>query len=129
MNYNKSEHYIYSCKYHIIFCPKYRRKVLINGIDERLKEIIYSLEKDGYKIIEMEIMPDHVHLLLDCNLYKSPIDIVKHIKQQSALILKREFPELRTKLPNLWTRSAFISTVGTVSLETAQEYIKNQKNK
>lgn len=129
MEYNKSAHYVYSCKYHIIFCPKYRSKVLKDGIDKRLKEIIYSLEKEKFKVIEMEIMPDHVHLLLDCSLYESPINIVKHIKHQSSLILKKEFPSLRRRLPNLWTRSAFISTVGTTSLEVAQEYIKNQKGK
>ena len=129
MEYNKSSHYVYSCKYHIIFCPKYRSKVLKDGINKRLKEIIYSLEKEKFKVIEMEIMPDHVYLLLDCSLYESPIHIVKHIKHQSSLILKKEFPYLRSKLPNLWTRSAFISTVGTTSLKVAQEYIKNQKGK
>ena len=130
LEYNRCEHYVYSCKYHIIFCPKYRSKVLTDGIDERLKEIIRELEKEGdFTIIEMEVMPDHVHLLLDCSLYKSPIEIVKHIKWQSAHILRKEFPSLKRRLPNMWTRSAFISTVGTVSMENAKEYIQNQKGK
>lgn len=92
MDYNHSNHYKYSCKYHIIFCPKYRKKVLVNGVDEDLKKIILDLQKDMYKVIEMEIMPDYVHLFLDCSPYKSPVDIVKHIKHQSALILKKKYP-------------------------------------
>ena len=128
MEYNNSNHYTYSCKYHIIFCSKYRKKVLTDGVDEDLKRIIFELQEDMYKVIEMEIMPEHVHLLLDCNPYKSPVDIVKHIKYQSALQLKKLYPvKLAKNMPCLWTRSAFISSVGTVSMEVAQEYIQNQK--
>lgn len=129
MEYSNYAHYVSSCKYHIIFCPKYRRKVLINGIDDRLKEIILNLQKHRFHVIEMEVMPDHVHLLIEASPYESPVDIVKHIKKQSASILRKEFVELTTKLPNVWTRSAFISTVGSVSMETVKEYIANQKGK
>ena len=129
MKYSNYAHYVSSCKYHIIFCPKYRRKVLVNGIDDRLKEIILNLQNHRFHVIEMEVMPDHVHLLIEASPYESPVDIVKHIKKQSASILKKEFVELTTRLPNLWTRSAFISTVGSVSLETVKEYIANQKGK
>lgn len=128
MDYNRSSHYPYSCKYHIIFCPKYRKKALVNGVDEDLKKIILDLQKDMYKVIEMEVMPDYVHLLLDCNPYKSLVDIVKHIKHQSALILKKKYPvELDQKMPCFWTRSVFISSVGTISMETVQAYIRSQK--
>ena len=129
MEYTKYAHYVSSCKYHIVFCPKYRRNILVNGIDARLKEIILSLQKDRFHVIEMEVMPNHVHLLIEASPYESPVDIVKHIKQQSALILKREFKEINTKLPNLWTRSAFICSVGTVSMEIVKEYIANQKGR
>ena len=129
MEYKSSKRYIYSCKYHIIFCPKYRAKVLKDGVDDRSKEIIIGLQDGWFKIIEMEVMPDHVHLMVDASIYKSPIDIVKHIKQQTAVILRREFLSLKTKIPNLWTRSAFISSVGTISMDTAKDYIKNQKNR
>lgn len=130
MEYNRSSHYVYSCKYHIIFCPKYRSKVLKEDIEIRFKEIMKQLEiEDDFHIVEMEVMPDHIHLLLDCRPDKSPVEIVKHIKWQSAHILRKEFPELKTRLPNLWTRSAFIASVGSISLETVKEYIKNQKGK
>lgn len=129
MEYNKYAHYVTSCKYHIIFCPKYRRKVLTNGIDTYLKEVILSLQSDKYQVVEMEVMPDHVHLLLDCSPFYSPVDIVKHIKKQSAMRLKKQFPELKHRLPCIWTRSAFISSVGSVSMETVKQYIQEQKGK
>lgn len=130
MEYRRQAHYVYSCRYHIVFCPKYRRSVLKDGIDVRLKEIIqeYAREKE-IQIDGLEVMPDHVHLLLDCPLDFSPIGIVKGIKQTSALQLKKEFPELKRKLPCLWTRSAFIFTVGSTDLEAMKDYIDNQKGK
>ena len=130
MEYNTKNHYVYSCKYHIIFCPKYRSKILKDGIAKDLTEIIQNeCSKKNIKIIEMEIMPDHVHLLLDCPLDNGPLQIIKSIKQQSAVLLKRKHPDIKTRLPNLWTRSAFVSTVGSVCLETVKEYIANQKRK
>lgn len=130
MEYNKSSHYVYSCKYHIIFCPKYRSPVLKDGVDDRFKELMYELEKEGnFHVVEMEVMPDHVHLLLDCTPFKSPVEITKHIKWQTAHILRKEFPCLKTKIPSLWTRSAFIAAVGDISLDTIKEYIINQKGK
>lgn len=130
MEYRRQAHYVYSCRYHIVFCPKYRRAVLKDGIDERLKEIIrdYAGGKD-ILVLGMEVMPDHVHLLLDCPLDMSPIGVVKGIKQTSALTLKREFPGLKRKLPCLWTRSAFVATVGSASMETVKAYIDEQKGK
>ena len=63
--YRTTETTVYCCRYHVIFCPKYRRKVLINGIDERFKEIVLSMqEEQNFYVLEMEVMPDHVHLLL-----------------------------------------------------------------
>lgn len=127
--YNSSEHLVYSCQYHTIFTPKYRRKVLINGIDTRLKEIIYEVaEQYKFNVLEMEVMEDHVHLLIDCNPRFGIMECIKKIKMISANKLKKEFPKLQGQLPNVWTRSAFISTVGAVSLETVKKYIENQKN-
>lgn len=128
--YKSSGHTIYSCQYHVIFCPKYRRKILINGIDTRLKEIINGLQKKyQFEVLEMEIMPDHVHLLLDINPLFGIETVLKKIRGTSAYLLRKEFPELKKKLPCLWTRSKFVSSVGSVSLETVKQYIENQKNK
>ena len=66
MKYKSNNNIVYSCKYHVVFCPKYRRKVLNNGVDERLKELINNICQELHvDLIEMEVMPDHVHLLLE----------------------------------------------------------------
>lgn len=130
MEYNRKNHYVYSCKYHIIFCPKYRRKILVHEIAEDLKEIIKEeCKKKEIEIIEMEIMPDHVHLLLDCPLDIGPLDVVKSIKQQSAMKLKKAHSRINRSIPCLWTRSAFVSTVGAISLDVVKEYIESQKKR
>ena len=128
--YHKKHSLVYSCQYHIIFCPKYRRKVLTDGIDIRLKELIIEKQEEyGYSIIEMEIMPNHVHLLLDVDPKIGVHSATSKIKGYTSNILREEFKGLKSRLPCLWTRSKFISTVGTVSLETVKKYIEEQKGK
>ena len=126
--YKHSNHLTYSCQYHVIFCPKYRRSVLTDGVDARLKEIISEVaNKYDFEVMEMEVMKDYVHLLIDCNPKFGIAECVKKIKGTSASILRKEFPHLKSRIPTLWTRSSFISTVGTVSLETVKKYIEDQK--
>lgn len=121
---------MYSCQYHVIFCPKYRRKILVDGIDIRMKELIKEREKDwGYEVLEMEIMPEHIHLLLDVNPKVGIYNIINHIKGYASKVLRQEFPKLKSRLPCLWSRTKFISTVGSVSLETVKKYIEDQKGK
>ena len=128
--YQNKTHLVYSCQYHVIFCPKYRRKVLINGIDVRLKEMFLEIaDKYDFEIVEMEIMPDYIHLLISCNPRFGIMNCITKLKSITASKLTKEFPELKSKLPTLWTRSAFISTVGSVSLDVVKQYIENQKNK
>lgn len=99
-------------------------------IAARFKEVVYELqEPNNFYVIEMEVMPDHVHLLLDVDPTIGIQKVVSRIKGRTSNVLRREFPELRHKLPTLWTRSKFIATVGSVSLETVKTYIENQKNK
>ena len=128
--YKTSAHLVYSCQFHIIFCPKYRRPVLRDGIDTRLKELFKEVaEKYDFDILEMEIMPDHVHLLVDVNPRFGAMECVRKLKGVSSRTLRKEVPSLKTRLPSLWTRSAFISSVGAVTLEVVKKYIENQKNK
>lgn len=128
MKYESNNTWIYSCKYHIIWCPKYRRNVLTNGIDTRLKELLNNWQEElDYQIIEQEIMPDHIHLLIQTTPDVSIVNLVKTLKGRTARILRKEFPQLKSRLPNLWTRSKFIATVGAVSLEVIKQYIENQK--
>ena len=126
--YHGASHLVYSCQYHVIFCPKYRKPVLVNGADERLKELFLQIaEKYQFEIIEMEVMPDHVHLLIDCNPRFGIMECVRKLKGGTASILRDEFPHIRKKIGVMWTRSAFISSVGSVSLEVVKRYIQEQK--
>lgn len=128
--YHMSSHLTYSCQYHVVFCPKYRRKVLTNDIVPRLKELFIEISKRyGFTIVEMEVMPDHVHLLIDCNPRFGIMEAVRKLKGTTSNILRNEFPELKRKIPSLWTRSAFISTVGSVSLDVVKQYIEDQKGR
>ena len=126
--YRTTETTVYCCRYHIIFCHKYRRKVLLEPIAERFKQIVLSMqEEQNFYVLGMEVMLDHVHMLLDIDPTIGVNVIVARIKGKTAHILNREFPELTRKLPTLWTRSKFIATVGSVSLEVVKKYIEGQK--
>lgn len=128
-DYRSNETTVFCCRYHVIFCPKYRRKVLIHGIDERFKEIVLSMqEEQNFKVLKMEVMPDHVHLLLDVDPTIGVNTLVGRIKGKTAHILCREYPEIRRRIPTLWTRSKFIATVGSVSLDVVKKYIEDQKS-
>lgn len=108
--------------------PKYHRKVLVNGIDERLKEIIrQSAEEQRVEIMEMEVMPDHVHLLCEIDPQYGVHPFVKQVKGRSSRQLRQEFETLRKRLPTLWTNSYFAATVGGAPLEIIKQYIENQK--
>ena len=121
---------VYVCRYHVVFCPKYRRKVLTPPIDERLKVILAEqIERWGQELIEMEVMPDHVHLLVGCDPQFGIHRLVKLLKGHSSHALRTEYPALKRRLPSLWTNSYFCSTVGGVTLETLKRYVENQKGK
>ena len=112
----------------MVWCPKYRRKILTGDIKNRLEEIIIEKTKElQSEIIEFEIMPDHVHLLIEVDPQLGVHKLIKHIKGYSSRILRREFKELTTKLPTLWTNSYFIATVGGAPLSIIKQYIENQK--
>lgn len=119
----------YSCKYHVVWCPKYRRKVLILGIAERLKQIIFEVcQEHQADILSIEILPDHVHLLVECDPQFGIHRLVRLMKGRSSRFLRQEFPVLKRKLPTLWTNSYFVSTVGGAPLSVMKQYIENQKH-
>ena len=128
MKYKSNRNVVYSCKYHVVWCPKYRRRVLVNGVDERLKEICHEVADElMFEIIEMEVMPDHVHILVDVDPQFGIHRAVKRMKGRSSHDLRQEFPWLRSRLPTLWTNSYFVSTVGEVPLDVIKRYIEDQK--
>ena len=128
IKYKSNNNVFYSCKYHVVWCPKYRRKVLVDGIDERLKEIIRST-CDEYRaeVIEMEIMPDHVHLLVEVDPQFGIHRLIRQVKGRSSHILRNEFPSLKSRLPTLWSNSYFVATVGNMPTEAIQQYVEDQK--
>lgn len=119
---------MYSCQYHVVWCPKYRRPVLVQGVDERLKTIIEEVvAQQQAEVLEMEVMPDHVHLLVSVDPRFGIHRLVRLIKGQSSRILRQEFPWLRSRLPTLWTNSYFVATVGGAPLAAVKKYIESQK--
>ena len=127
--YSASKTCVYNLGYHLIWCTKYRRKVLSPKIELRLKELIRKkAEKIEVEIVEMETMPDHIHILVKSKPTYSPHFIVQQFKGYSSHILREEFSELRSRLPSLWTRSYFCESVGCISTDTIIRYIENQKN-
>lgn len=126
--YKSNRHVVYCCQYHIVWCPKYRREVLVDGVDSRLKEIFASAAKDmDIEILEMEVMPDHVHLLVSVDPQFGIHRCVRRLKGVSSRILRSEFDWLRSRIPSLWTHSYFVSTVGGAPLSVVKKYIEDQK--
>ena len=126
-NTNKS----FNIKFHLVWCSKYRLNVLENDIEQRLKELLYEKANQiNIDIEAMEIMPDHVHLFLNCkNTMLSPNKIAAQFKGYTSSKLRKEFIQLTTRMPTLWSRSYYIGTIGFCSEETVKNYIKNQKKR
>ena len=126
--YHTDHSIVYSCQYHVIFCPKYRRAVLEDAVARQLKEMILEKQAEyGYAVMSMEIMPEHVHLLLDVDPRVGINNVVAKIKGYTSHELREEYPWLKKRLPTLWTRGKFISTVVAVTLDTVQRYIADQR--
>jgi len=125
--YQHSRNKVFLIQYHLVWCPKRKKPVLVGKIKERLEQIIYQVADElGIKILELTINPDHIHLFISAYPTISVHKIVRRIKSRSSNILRKEFPEL-LKLPSLWTHSYYVSTIGTVSKETIEKYIEAQK--
>lgn len=119
---------VFTCTYHVTFCPKYRRSVLVNGVDTRFRDIATDVAREmDVEILEMEVMPDHVHLLVGVDPQFGVHRFVKRVKGRSSRLLRDEFPWLKSRLPSLWTNSYFVSTVGGAPLSIVKQYIENQK--
>lgn len=121
---------VYQCAYHVVWCPKYRRPVIEGTVDARLKQIIREVcAERECNLIELETMPDHVHLLVECDPQYGIHRLVKQVKGRSSRLLREEFPSLKRRLPTLWTNSYFVATIGGAPLEIVKQYVENQRNK
>ena len=120
---------VYNCKYHVVWVTKYRRPVLNNAIESRLKAILKNIATEiNVDILEIEVGDmNHVHLLISLDPQFGVHKAVKRFKGASSRYLRKEFPQLKSRLPTLWTNSYFVSTVGGAPLAKIKEYIQNQK--
>lgn len=123
-----SNNTVYNIGYHIIWCPKYRRKVLVGEVENRLKQLLLEKAKEiGISIEELQIMPGHVHLFVKASPVASPHWIVQQLKGYTSHELRGEFQSLKTRLPTLWTRSYYVESCGHISEDTIKRYIEEQK--
>ncbi|MDF4251099.1 MULTISPECIES: IS200/IS605 family transposase [Streptomyces] len=119
----------FQCAFHIVWCPKYRRRVLEGRIEQRLKQIVREvIEEKGAWLVELEVMPDHIHMLVEVDPQYGVHRLVKAMKGRSSRVLREEFPALKSRLPTLWTNSYFAATVGGAPLDVVEKYVENQKN-
>ncbi len=126
MQYKHSRNKVFLINYHLIWCPKRRKKVLVGDIKTRLEQIITEVAKEkNIEILALEIMPDHIHLFVSSHPNILVHNLIKTFKGRSSNLLRKEYPEL-LKLPSLWTHSYFVSTAGNVSSETIKKYIEAQ---
>jgi putative transposase len=124
--YRRDEHRVHLVIYHLIWCPRRRKPVLVHAVATRCRELIAGkCAEHGWEILALAIQPDHLHLVVRVWPSDSAAEVVKQCKGLTSHHLREEFPPLRT-LPSLWTRSYFASTAGTVSQETIQRYIAAQ---
>lgn len=121
---------VYEINYHFVWSTKYRKSVLVPPVDETLKAIFrQTADKHGYDLLNMEVMPDHVHLFLSARPAISPAVIAKVLKGASARRLFMAYPCLKHQLwvGHLWNPSYYVGTAGHVSAETIKRYIEEQK--
>jgi putative transposase len=127
LEYQRDEHHVHLIVYHLIWCPRRRKPVLVNQVAQRCEQLIREkCEQRGWQVLTLAIQPDHIHLFVRCFPSTSAAEVVKECKGVASFFLRKEFPEL-LKLPSLWTRSYFASTAGTISQEIIQKYIDAQK--
>ena len=128
MSTSKTRHAVYNINYHFVWCPKYRRAVLTGAVGDRLVEMIPSLCASlGGEALELVVRPDHVHLFASFPPTIAPYQIMHRIKGATSHELRKGFPQLKSRLPSLWTRAYYIGTAGNVSSETIRKYIEAQE--
>lgn len=125
--------YVYSIQYHIVWCVKYRHKIITEKIENRLIDILNKIADDnGFQILECNTDKDNIHLLVNCSPQHYIPDMIKALKGVSARLLMKEFgEELKRKLwgGHLWNPSYFVATVSENTEEQIRKYIQNQKRK
>ena len=128
--YRTTKSITYMLKYHVVFCPRYRRKIfLVENVEERFKELAQEIcDKLGVEIISIDCNVDHVHLIVECSPKITPADIVYNLKAYTGPRLISEIKEFHM-MQNLWTRKYLISTEDILAQETIDSFVNSQKKR
>jgi len=132
-NTHSGSHCRFNLKYHLVWIPKYRRSLLVGKLATRLSQVLYQIAKEyNFKIIAQEIMPDHVHVLVESPTKYSSAQIAGYFKGISSRLMRRDFPEeikrYIWKDGTLWARGYYIEGVAdNITTEVVKEYINNQR--
>jgi putative transposase len=128
MEYQRDEHRVHLIVYHLVWTPKRRKPILVGDIARDCNTLIHEkCDEKGWKILELAIQPDHIHLFVQAFPENSPSEIIKECKGVTSYNLRKKYPAILKKLPSLWTRSYFVATAGNVSADTIKKYIEAQK--
>jgi putative transposase len=128
--YRKNAGSVFNLHLHLVWCPKYRKPVLVGDVETRLKELLY--EKAAALNVEiegLEVMPDHVHLCVAVPPTDAPQHYANQFKGYTSRVLRQEFPLLKSTLPCLWSRSYYVGSAGHVSADVITKYIEEQKSR
>lgn len=121
---------VFSLKYHLVFCPKYRKAVLVDRVAERLKVLLVTKAEELHVTLHtLEVMPDHVHMCVESDPGMAPAKLAAQFKGYTSRVLRQEFRHLCSQLPSLWSRSYYIGSVGHVSEATVRRYIEHQQGR
>jgi putative transposase len=125
--YGRTAGAVHNLAYHLVWCPKYRRPVLIGRVADRLRELIATkCAEHGWTVEALEVMPDHVHLVVGCDPGTAPARVAHQLKGATSRTLRAAFPHLRSRLPTLWSKSYLVASVGRMSEATIRRYINEQ---
>jgi putative transposase len=128
VEYSRNAGAVYTLKYHLVWCPKYRRKVLVDTVADDLRSLLYQKAEQLKVTVEaLEIMPDHVHLFICAPPTEAPHRLANQFKGYTSRMLRGKYPELRSRLPSLWSRSYYMGSIGQVSEKTVKAYIAAQR--
>ncbi len=128
--YRKNAGCVYNLHYHLVWCPKYRKSVLVGPVEVTLKQLLAQKASElDIQIEALEVMPDHVHLLVNAPPTEAPQHLANQFKGFTSRRLRQQFPHLRSQLPTLWSRSYFVGSAGAVTEETVTRYIAQQKTR
>ena len=128
--YRRNAGSVYNLHLHIVWCPKYRKCILVGPVAVRLEQLLREKATAlGAEVEGLEVMPDHVHMFVSVPPTDAPQHFANQFKGYTSRVLRQEFPHLRRTLPCLWSRSYYVGAAGHVSAATIRRYVAMQKER